>query len=667
MGPQMTSLVINQSGPDADNAAPASPEVQSPSRAERRRSTNAGLKALVSMMGQRKQEMKALAYDATFQEFQQKAAAEASTAAFSHSSESTSSHEAHVLSDAPMASTLELISRAGKAQNRTQAGVWSAFGKSYVCLGTPDVTLNDMPPVKRGDLSRQSAEESQRHNLEDRGGGKGRSRLRQRETSLSQQKTIHNASRRISCSGDESKEGPGGAALEGPSTSQSQPLPQLKSRRRDRVPFSEILFPREQVHVSDKGKRRARARGGVMGIGAGQQEESSTRGPSETPPPPAGPLSEAQQKTHSSRSAIAQLTLQLNPPSSRLVINLDPLRLPPPPPQHQGSTRSSKRGSSAPSSPHAAAPRRFSHARAHGAKLSPKPSALAALSPVAQFMLGFAATHERARTPRGGHAAAGPRLVREASLLGHAAMVGRKTGELTGNGVTEKKPPVPAERSLSSLSFESTIPRLHTEFDTLRQRMRDDLRARLEALRARRERCIESPRFMGTVSKLLVSQIRNVGRSYPIHTEGIWDLAKSSLQESAELLRARKEEQQNNALNVFYMQLCALVQAQNTTDNIMVLLVQKARSLLENGWTLQRPFLSELCRYIAQVEETSIFGSNPCLLPVLHFIRRRLCLPVPELNRILREAGIVFGSAGRLMHREIDTLGNITLQKLKPV
>lgn len=56
------------------------------------------------------------------------------------------------------------------------------------------------------------------------------------------------------------------------------------------------------------------------------------------------------------------------------------------------------------------------------------------------------------------------------------------------------------------------------------------------------------------------------------------DLAKSSLQESAELLRARKEEQQNNALNVFYMQLCALVQAQNTTDSIMVLLVQKART-----------------------------------------------------------------------------------------
>lgn len=64
-----------------------------------------------------------------------------------------------------------------------------------------------------------------------------------------------------------------------------------------------------------------------------------------------------------------------------------------------------------------------------------------------------------------------------------------------------QKPPGPTERSLSSLSFESTVPRLHTEFDTLRQRMRDDLRARLEALKARRERCIESPRFMGTVSR----------------------------------------------------------------------------------------------------------------------------------------------------------------------
>jgi hypothetical protein len=55
--------------------------------------------------------------------------------------------------------------------------------------------------------------------------------------------------------------------------------------------------------------------------------------------------------------------------------------------------------------------------------------------------------------------------------------------------------------------------------------------------------------------------------------------------------------------------------------------------------------------------EASIFGSNPCLLPVLHFIRRRLCLPVPELTRILREAGIVFGSAGRL-HRETGTHGS---------
>lgn len=48
----------------------------------------------------------------------QKAAAEASTAAFGHSSESTTDREAHVLSDAPMASTLELISRTGRAQNR---------------------------------------------------------------------------------------------------------------------------------------------------------------------------------------------------------------------------------------------------------------------------------------------------------------------------------------------------------------------------------------------------------------------------------------------------------------------------------------------------------------------------------------------------------------------
>lgn len=71
MSPNMTSLVVSLNGPDADNAAPASPEVRSPSQAERRRSTNAGLKALVNMMAQRKQEMKALAYDATFQEFQQ--------------------------------------------------------------------------------------------------------------------------------------------------------------------------------------------------------------------------------------------------------------------------------------------------------------------------------------------------------------------------------------------------------------------------------------------------------------------------------------------------------------------------------------------------------------------------------------------------------------------
>jgi hypothetical protein len=64
-------LVVDLNGPDGDNAAPESPEVRSPSRSNlRRRTTNATVKALVSMMGQRKQEMKALAYDATFQEFQ---------------------------------------------------------------------------------------------------------------------------------------------------------------------------------------------------------------------------------------------------------------------------------------------------------------------------------------------------------------------------------------------------------------------------------------------------------------------------------------------------------------------------------------------------------------------------------------------------------------------
>jgi hypothetical protein len=55
------------------------------------------------------------------------------------------------------------------------------------------------------------------------------------------------------------------------------------------------------------------------------------------------------------------------------------------------------------------------------------------------------------------------------------------------------------------------------------------------------------------------------------------DLAESSLQENEDMLRARKEDQQSNALNVFYTQLCALVQSQNTTDPIMIQLCQKVR------------------------------------------------------------------------------------------
>ena len=100
-------------------------------------------------------------------------------------------------------------------------------------------------------------------------------------------------------------------------------------------------------------------------------------------------------------------------------------------------------------------------------------------------------------------------------------------------------------------------------------------------------------------------------------------------------------------LERFYNQLCLLVERQRVSDPCSIALLLAVKTLLEKGTTLVPILLTGVVDALNEWAKTSgLYQYNPCILPILTFLRKCIGVDEDELQKMLVNRGLeelVFG------------------------
>uniref|UniRef100_A0A7R9YUG4 Uncharacterized protein n=1 Tax=Chlamydomonas euryale TaxID=1486919 RepID=A0A7R9YUG4_9CHLO len=199
----------------------------------------------------------------------------------------------------------------------------------------------------------------------------------------------------------------------------------------------------------------------------------------------------------------------------------------------------------------------------------------------------------------------------------------------------------------------------HNKFVEVRQRARESLTQALYERSAGRFKARSYAKMGTNLAGLLMADLEQVkGKKTPYVSlrkapENPYAKMEETWEQQEEARRARTQRahaldpEELRVMQRFYDQLCALVEAQRTSDPLSLMVVHKVRAALEGGASLNRSLLSAIVDHVADFcRGCGLMAHNKYVLAVLTFIAKCTGVPMPELDALLVNAGIcivVFG------------------------
>lgn len=184
----------------------------------------------------------------------------------------------------------------------------------------------------------------------------------------------------------------------------------------------------------------------------------------------------------------------------------------------------------------------------------------------------------------------------------------------------------------------------HNKFVEVRQRGRASLQQALYERSEGRHKARSFGKMAANLSQLLAIDLEavrgkkvpyaSVAAGPPANPYGKMERTWNAIEESRKA-RTQKaltlDPTELKALQRFYDQLCALVEAQKMSDPLCLMVVHKVRDLLESGVVLHKSLLTAVSEHVATfTKSTGLLRHNRFILSVLTYIAK--CTGVSEMD-----------------------------------